>query len=128
MGADDFGEPIFRYSRKQALEDGWLIDVTDVAREAGISYPVAVTRRVWDELIVPDEASRQAGQDERGRLWDVLFLLRAAILRGGDVTEIQYLASFAFQGSTRREVPLKAVCGPDDDHEPCITIMRPDED
>ena len=128
MSADDFGEPIFSYSRKQALEDGWLIDVTDVAREAGISYPVVVTRRVWDELIVPDEASRQAGQDEQGRLWDVLCLLRAAILRGGDATQTQYQASFVFQGNTHREVSLKAVCGPDDDHKPCITIMCPDED
>jgi hypothetical protein len=73
-----FGEPIHSYTRHQAIEDGVLVDVSEMAREAGIRFSVAVTRRLWDEWIVPDAASADAGQDQQGRLWDVLWMLRAA--------------------------------------------------
>jgi len=36
------------YTRDQAIEDGFLVDVSDMAREAGFKWPVAVTRRVWE--------------------------------------------------------------------------------
>ena len=38
-----FGNVIYSYTRKQAIEDGVLVDITDVAKEAGIKYPVAIT-------------------------------------------------------------------------------------
>ena len=34
---------ISSYTRAEAIEDGVLVDVSKVAREAGIKYPVAVT-------------------------------------------------------------------------------------
>ena len=40
-------EVIDAYSRAQALEEGVLVDVSVLAREAGIKFPVAVTRAVW---------------------------------------------------------------------------------
>ena len=42
-----FGELISTYTRAQAIDDGVLIDVSDVAREAGLKYPTAVTQAVW---------------------------------------------------------------------------------
>ena len=36
------------YTRAQAIEDGFLVDVSDTAREAGFKIPVAVSRTVWD--------------------------------------------------------------------------------
>lgn len=33
--AEIFGDPIHTYSREQALEDGFLVDVSETAREAG---------------------------------------------------------------------------------------------
>jgi hypothetical protein len=39
---------ILRYTRADALRDGVLIDATAVAREAGIRYPVALTRAAWE--------------------------------------------------------------------------------
>ena len=62
MNDDFWGEPIYEYSRQQAIADGVLVDVSIMAQEAGITYPTAVTRRVWDELVVPDEDSRKEGQ------------------------------------------------------------------
>ena len=66
-----FGQPIHSYSRAQALADGVLIDVSSTAREAGIRFPTAVTRAVWDGYVrVPPGVECQ---DEAGRLWDVLW-------------------------------------------------------
>ena len=76
---------IHRYTRAEAICDGVLIDVSAVAREAGIRYPVALTRAVWQRCVaVPPGV---LCQDEAGRLWDVVYLLRWAIGRapGGPV-------------------------------------------
>jgi hypothetical protein len=41
-----FDPVIFRYSRRQALEYGVLVDVTETAKEAYIKSPMALTARV----------------------------------------------------------------------------------
>ncbi len=67
----DDADLIHRYTRADAIRDGVLIDVSAVAREAGIRYPVALTRAVWERCVaVPPGV---LCQDETGRLWDVLF-------------------------------------------------------
>src|SRR5438874_9667984 len=70
---------IHRYSRADALRDGVLVDVSATGREAGIRYPVALTRAVWERCVaVPPGV---VCHDESGRLWDVLFLLALAARR-----------------------------------------------
>ena len=50
-----FGPILSTYTRAQAIEDGFLVDVSDTAREAGFNIPVAVTRAVWSRLVaLPD--------------------------------------------------------------------------
>ena len=39
---------IYAYTRKQAIEDGEQVDVSNTAAEAGIRFPVFLTRRVFD--------------------------------------------------------------------------------
>jgi hypothetical protein len=119
---------IHYYSRADALRDGILIDVSPTAREAGIRYPVAVTVAVWSQCIaVPPSV---ACQDEAGHLWDVLWLLRCAIRRGGDGSEVRFAVHV--QNDSREGIPplvrLKAVCGPGDQGEPVLTVMMPGED
>lgn len=120
---------IFSYTRAQALADGVLVDVTDQAKEAGFVIPVALTAAAWAEYVrVPEGVP---GQDERGRLWDVLTMLRFAIRR--DVTgspELHFQLHVRNDGSDGEPplVTLKAVCGPNDDGSPCITVMLPEED
>lgn len=123
-----FGPVISGYSRAQALEDGELVDVSSTAREAGIIFPVAVTRALWDGYITPDERSRPFGQSEAGRLWDTLWMLRMAIRRLQAQQEIHYRLYFIMKARQRRLVTLKAHCGPGDQGEPVITIMLPEED
>ena len=62
----DKADLIHRHTRADALRDGVLIDVSAVAREAGIRYPVALTRAVWQRCVaVPPGV---ICQDEAGRL------------------------------------------------------------
>ena len=44
---DLFGEVISSYSRAQAIEDGALVDVSEMAREAGIKAPICLTQGAW---------------------------------------------------------------------------------
>jgi hypothetical protein len=119
---------IFAYTRAQALADGVLVDVTPTATEAGFRYPVALTAAVWAEFVhVPP---RVEGQDEKGRLWDILFMLRFAIRRARDGSELLFSLHVRNdnQSGTPPLIRLKAVCGPDDDGQPCLTVMLPSED
>src|ERR1019366_6323954 len=75
--AEPFGPVIYQYTRSQAVADGLQVEVSKVAEEAGIRFPVFLTRAVFDSFVaVPPGVT---AQDEAGRLWDVLWLLRFAI-------------------------------------------------
>lgn len=119
---------IFAYTRKQAIADGVLVDVTETAMEAGFAFPVALTEAAWAECVAVPRGVEC--QDEAGRLWDVLSMLRFAVKGGGGRgSEVRY--SLYVQNACGEEpelVTLRAVCGPDDDGSPCITVMLPDED
>ena len=121
-------EIISRYTREQALEDGTLIDVSTVAREAGIKFHTAVSQAVWATCV---EVPRGVEcQDESGRLWDVVWMLRHAIRTQPDGELLLY--KLHVRNTNRRGTPplvtLKAVCGGDDNGAPCITVMLPEED
>ena len=118
---------IFKYTRREALEDGEQIDVSDTAREAGFCFPVFMTRAVWVTYVaVPDGVQ---GQDEAGRFWDILTMLRWQI-KGCRGTKL-FFRLFVRNGKGRLKlVELKAVCGPTDidNPNPALTIMLPEED
>ena len=119
-------ELIHRYTRAQAVADGVLVDVTATAKEAGITYPAAVTRAVFERYIrVPDGV---IGQDERGRAWDVLWMLRFAIARSPEGDFLLYTVFVRNDNAGPRPVKLKALCHPGDEGEPVITVLLPDED
>lgn len=125
----DFGEVIFTYTRKQALADGVQVDVTTTAKEAGIKFPMFLTRAVFDTYVaVPPGVT---GQDEAGRLWDVIWMTRFGILRARpDVDRIPVALYVRNDDRAARLVKLIAQCGPLDldDAQPAITVMMPDED
>jgi hypothetical protein len=118
---------IHRYTRADALRDGMLIDVSAVAREADIRYPVALTRAVWERCVtVPPGV---LCQEEAGRLWDVLWMLRCAADRQ-DGAEVRFGVHVRDDNRDRTPplVRLKALCGPGDQSEPAITVMPLGED
>jgi hypothetical protein len=120
-------DPIHCSTRAQAIADGVLVDVTATAKEAGIGYPVALTRTVWQRCVaVPPGV---AGQDEAGRLRDLVWLLRCAICGTDATREVRF--GVHVRNDNRKRTPplvrLKAMCGPGDDGEPVVTVMLPDE-
>lgn len=118
---------IHAYTRTQALADGILIDVTTTAKEAGFCFPVAVTAALWSQYVrVPDGVE---GQDEAGRLWDILGMLRYAIRqRRNHADTVLFTVSVRNDQRQPQSVKLKAACGPDDTGAPCFTLLLPEED
>jgi hypothetical protein len=134
---------VYAYTRSQAIADGFQVEVSKVAREAGITYPVFLTRAVYDNYVaVPAGVT---GQDEAGRLWDIVWMTRFAIIRmrspRNRPSTINHPPSTSHRlpvalyvrnsdSQPARLIKLIAVCGPldIDDPAPAITVMMPDED
>ncbi len=93
-----------------------------------ICAPVALTAAVYAAYVkVPNEAY---GQDETGRLWDILSMLRFAIkqqVSNGPVRKFQLYVANSDDYPAELITP-KAHCGPGDNQEPVLTIMLPRED
>ena len=124
-----FGEVIFSYTRKQALADGVQVDVSAMAKEAGIKFPVFLTRTVYDSYVtVPPNVF---DQEWRGRLWDIVWMTRIAIQKSQPGDDRIVVELFVRNDNRApRLVKLVAVCGAldIDDAQPAITILLPDED
>lgn len=118
---------VYIYTRKQAIEDGILVDVTETAKEAGINIPVALSCAVWDLYVVPSEKLENSGQSATGRLWDLLWMFRCQALRCNS-TLVYFSCLFLNENDRLDEVKFKALCSPGDNHEPVVTIMLPGED
>ncbi len=128
-------ELIYSYSRKDAIEDGVLVDVSETAKEAGIIFSTAVTDTVWENYIEwsdEDTKRTKACQDIDGRLWDVLYMAYYSIKTANKNNSVLLYKLNVVPRyeklSLPKEVTLKIVCGPGDDLKPVLTIMMPNED
>ena len=122
-------EIIYAYTRAQAVADGVQVEVSKVAAEAGIRFPVFLTRTVYDAFVTVPEGV--TAQDEAGRLWDIVWMTRFAIIRAKPGADRLPVALYVRNDNRRpRLVRLIATCGPRDidDPAPAITVMMPDED
>ena len=117
------------YSRAEAIADGVLIDLTRLAKEYGILFPVAMTAAAHRVVVALSPMAERMGNDEEGRAWDVLTMLKCRI-RDAKQGEDRLLFSVACITGNEHpsQIELKAVCGPGDDARPVITILLPDED
>ena len=129
---DIFGEPIHVYTRKQAIDDGYLIDAGEIAMQAGFRCPVAISRSAWEDCVAwtEDDSRRQIYQDEVGRLWDVLWMASMAARRadGERLSFRLYRIPRGGRSVRPRLVALTLTIGPGDHGEPVITILAADED
>ena len=73
-------EIISTYSREQAIEDGFLVDVSQSSecQQLGFLCPVALTRAVWDRYV--EVPAGVPCQDLHGRLWDLLNVASSEML------------------------------------------------
>ena len=116
---------IFCYTRKDAINDGTFIDITNTAKEAGIKWETAITSNLYHKYINPKPMP--SCQDEKGRLWDVVWMLYCCIK--GKIGKCDgNMATFPviFDG---KEVTLWAVIEAQSptDPTPAINIMLPED-
>lgn len=117
---------IFSYTRAEAIADGVLIDVTKLAKEAGFRVPLALTHAAWAEAVAVTREDEC--QEETGRLWDVLNVLRYEALRAKNESLLFFEVLISKGGKPPRPVRLKAHIGPGDDGASVLTVMSPNED
>lgn len=113
---------ISTYTREQAIEDGVLADVSELAKEAGIIFPVAITSGLYGAL---NPTEKDEGQDIKGRLWDLFTIFKSEARKGGSLIRFHF---FVRRGKKNTRQEIKAICGPGDNAEPVITMMLPEED
>lgn len=156
---------IHSYSRQQAIADGVLVDIekefSGLSTQAGFKFPIALTARAFSRYVALNPNAEKAGEDPKGRLWDVLWMLkvRIKILKlsnkkldidtvrfsflctvpkesdpfgietwppSEEEDEDAFLEDIAAQLEQSKKLCwLKAVFGPDDEGNGCITIMLP---
>jgi len=118
-------------SRKHAIDQGRQKDVSDVAKESGLPFTVFITGTLWDSWVIPDQQSRDSGQNEKQRLSYIISKLVYAIRvhrRTSKSDTIYFDVSFTKNGETERVLLVSKLAAIDlDDPRPCITIMMPEE-
>ena len=119
------------YTRADALEDGALVDASDLAKEAGFKICTAITQALFARLN-PGELDKANGQDFTGRLWDVLYMASLAARRNTNESRITFsVILYEVNEVTRRArqnyIELILDLGPGDNFEPVITIGFPED-
>ena len=141
-----FGPVIFAYTRAQAIEDGVLVDLTSNApegaeikqlvQEAGFLVPVAMTAAAYTEAVLAGTTEDEdgwfifpAGQSNKGRLWDVLMVLRFSARASRNSDRVYFAVDVDTNGDGKHKtVKLWSLVGPGDGGEPVLTIMLEGED
>jgi hypothetical protein len=116
-----FGEIIYSYTRTQAIEDGVLVDLSNVdSVKQHWKLPLACTSTVWSII---EEALNQAGQDVSGICHDISTMAKLAIRGAGNTEQLRFKVIV-----TGRTHELKLHIGPGDTAAPVLTLMLPNED
>ncbi len=125
-----FGDPIYAYTRAQAIKDGYQMLLTDkdaqAVKEIGYKYPVYLTTTVIDLMNRAVKNDRWAN-DWDGILWDILWMSRRDSRPVNDYTsKFQVIINGA---GRQKYYDLIIQCGPTDidNPAPALTIMFPEE-
>lgn len=124
-----FGEPIHTYSREQAIDDGFLVDLmqdemTSVCKQH-YKFPIACTIAVFEVMQKAVENPRYCNS-YAGILHDMLWMSRCM---GRKLNESTVMFRVIIQGAGRSKYhDFKLVVGPGDAGEPVITLSLPHED
>ena len=114
---------IYAYTREDAINDGVFVDASEMAKEAGIKYPVAITSNLYHTHINPDPMP--TGQDKKGRLWDLLNMFAFSVKAGkSDGNFMKFTVKF---GQKNVEVWSVIEATSPSDPSPAINIMLPSD-
>jgi len=118
--------PVIR-DRQAAIQSGILIDVTPTAQQVGLTFPVTITKPLWDIGIVTNQSLSQ--EEQSARLRDVLMAFR---LRLASLATISPLIDFPAlltmpPATVPQPVPLFALIQPDGANQANVTLLLPNE-
>ena len=140
LGVFDESDVICGYSRREAIEDGTLVDVSEMAQMLGFRVPVAMTRAAWCDCVewtAEDEGRKGiiGYQDMGKRLEDVLWSARTAGISKLGWLRFERRVLFdlwrvpaAGCDLHARRVTLAMLIHEGDEGETVATIMLPSED
>jgi hypothetical protein len=114
-------------NRQQAIQAGVLIDVSTAAQKLGLTFPVTVTKPLWEIGIAPSDSVSE--EEKAQRLRDVLMAFR---LRIASQTTLSPLIDFPAMlsmppGEIPQPVPLFALIQPDEQNRASATLLLPNE-
>jgi hypothetical protein len=114
-------------SRQQAIQAGFLIDVSPDAQKLGLTFPITVTKPLWEIGIAPSESMSEEEKTERLR--DVLMAFRLRIASQATLSPlIDFPAMLALPpGGVPQPVPLFALIQPDEQNRAVATLLLPNE-
>ena len=115
------------HDREAAIQAGTLIDVTPTALQLGITFPVTITRPLWEVGIVTNQSLPE--EDQTSRLRDILLAFR---LRLASLTTVSPLLDFPVllalpPSRVPQPIPLFAFIQPDPTHQANVTLLLPNE-
>ena len=121
------GVPSAIRDREAAIQAGILIDVTQTALQLGITFPVTITRPLWEVGIVTNRSLPE--EDQTSRLRDILMAFR---LRLASLTTVSPLLDFPAllalsPSKVPQPIPLFALIQPDPMHQANVTLLLPQE-
>lgn len=124
-------DPAYAGSREQAIADGSIIDVSDLGRQVGFKWPVALTRKVWEDSVEwsDDDNELQVPQNQKSRLFSVVGTCADFVrTRGPKADRMRFRVNRiprdgVSRGAQQRQ--LQVVAHPGDDGEPVLTIRLP---
>ena len=113
--------------REAAIQAGILIDVTPTALKLGITFPVTMTRPLWEAGIVTNQSLPE--EEQTSRLRDILLAFR---LRLAGLTTVSPLIDFPVllalpPSQVPQPVPLFALIQADPTHQANVTLLLPNE-
>lgn len=118
--------PAFR-DREAAIQAGTLIDVTPTALQLGISFPVTISRPLWEVGVVTNQSLPE--EDQTTRLRDILMAFRLRLISLTTVSPLLDFPTLLALPPNRvpEPMPLFALIQPDPTHQANVTLLLPNE-
>lgn len=116
--------------RAEQIDNGDLMDYSEVAQEIGYHWPVAVTARLEEKLLTTLPPGLKLKPQDEGMAAAIHLLLRTAgvVMKAAAEQSAAVAASnsFAFDFAPPWKdsvaVKVRITIGPDDDEDPCFTL------
>ncbi len=128
FGAEEtpFSIVVSSYTRAQAIADGVLIDVSEIAKKYGFIRHAVITDTLWKSIVAHGDESEMMGRLRA--LIRTCYIETSKAVRSGHVANRVYFDYDNVVDGVKYHHKIIIHIGPGDDPEPVITIMMPCDD